>query len=141
EATAGGYEVALKLAGAQQYALWHTDSNGHYLSGGTVVAGTDPTIESAEITLHQDLNGDGIIGIPGSGMGSVAGGAISMGLAPVIAASAAPSTPAAPGASNGGFVSDSASPAPPDSLGGGDGHLVSSVQNPSPALPHDFHLV
>ena len=65
EATAGGYEVAMKLAGAQQYALWHTDSSGNYLSGGTVVAGIDPTIESAEITLHQDLNGDGTIGIPG----------------------------------------------------------------------------
>ena len=65
EATAGGYEVALKLAGAEQYALWNTDSNGNYLSGGSILAATDPTLESAEITLHQDLNGDGTIGIPG----------------------------------------------------------------------------
>jgi serralysin len=135
EATAGGYEVALKLPGAWQFALWNTDSNGNYLSGGTILAGTSPTLEAAEVTLHQDLNGDGIIGIPGTG--GNASTAISMVAAPVVAASAAPATPA----SNGTVVSGSQGPAPSESLVGGDGHLVASVQNPSPALPHDFHLV
>src|SRR5260370_38624438 len=31
ETTASGYEVAWKLAGADQYTAWNTDSNGNYL--------------------------------------------------------------------------------------------------------------
>ena len=141
EATGGGYEVALKLAGAQQYALWNTDNNGNYLSGGTILAATDPTLKSAEITLHQDLNGDGTIGIPGTGTSSTSGVVVSIGLTPVVAASAAAATPAAPGSLNVGVVFGSAVPALSESSLGGDGHPVASVQSPSPALSHDFHLV
>ena len=32
EQTASGYEVAWKIAGADQYAVWNTDSNGNYIS-------------------------------------------------------------------------------------------------------------
>ena len=32
EQTATGYEVAWKVAGADQYTIWTTDSNGNYIS-------------------------------------------------------------------------------------------------------------
>src|SRR5260370_644252 len=32
EQTASGYEVALKVAGADQYTVWTTDNNGNYVS-------------------------------------------------------------------------------------------------------------
>jgi hypothetical protein len=65
EITATGYEVAWKVLGTNQYSVWATDSNGNYTSNiiGTA-AGTDPTLESIETSFHQDLNGDGVIGIP-----------------------------------------------------------------------------
>ena len=62
EAVAGGYEVAWKLAGADQYTVWTTDSNGNYLSNTAPVSGTSYTIESLETVFHHDLNGDGVIG-------------------------------------------------------------------------------
>ena len=63
EKTATGYEVAWKVAGADQYAVWTTDSNGNYLSNTSVVTGTSVTLESLEPSFSQDLNGDGHIGI------------------------------------------------------------------------------
>jgi hypothetical protein len=63
EQTTSGYEVALKVAGADQYTVWSTDSNGNYTSNIiNTVAGTDPTLVSLETSFHQDLNGDGVIG-------------------------------------------------------------------------------
>jgi 20S proteasome alpha/beta subunit len=66
EQTATGYEVAWKVAGTDQYSVWNTDSNGNYVSniGSSVMSGTSPTLESLENSFHQDLNGDGVIGIP-----------------------------------------------------------------------------
>ena len=41
EQTASGYLVAWKMAGADQYSVWVTDSNGNYLSNTlTSVSGT-----------------------------------------------------------------------------------------------------
>ncbi|WP_052833240.1 S8 family serine peptidase [Bradyrhizobium sp. LTSP885] len=65
EATSTGYDVAWKLAGADQYTVWATDANGN----DTVklvdsISGSSTALESLETTLHQDLNGDGVIGIP-----------------------------------------------------------------------------
>ncbi len=64
-ASGAGYEVAWKLTGADQYTVWNTDSNGNYVSPviGTV-SGSSSTLVSLENTFHQDLNGDGVIGIP-----------------------------------------------------------------------------
>ena len=63
EQTATGYEVAWKLAGANEFSVWATDSNGNYTSNFIGVAlGTDSALESIETSFHQDLNGDGIIG-------------------------------------------------------------------------------
>jgi hypothetical protein len=67
EVTSTGYEVAWKAAGADQYSVWSTDSTGNFVSNLTgAVSGTGTTLESYETFFHQDLNGDGVTGIPGS---------------------------------------------------------------------------
>jgi hypothetical protein len=72
EQTTNGYEVAWKVTGADQYAVWSTDSNGNYASIIlNTVAGTDPTLEAFEISFQQDLNGDGVIGPPPSSSATV----------------------------------------------------------------------
>src|SRR6202022_2912138 len=64
EKTATGYEVAWKVAGADQYSVWSTDSNGNYISNIIgVVSGNSSALESLETSFHQDLNGDGTIGV------------------------------------------------------------------------------
>src|ERR1019366_4922238 len=65
EATASGYEVAWK--GGNQYTVWQTDSSGNYVADSGALSGTSSTLESFEVSFHQDLNGDGIIGVPGAG--------------------------------------------------------------------------
>jgi 20S proteasome alpha/beta subunit len=62
--TSTGYDVAWKDAATNQYAVWTTDSSGNFVSSTGAIAGTSPTLENFETTFHQDLNGDGIIGIP-----------------------------------------------------------------------------
>jgi 20S proteasome alpha/beta subunit len=63
EKTAGGYEVAWKVTGADQYAVWSTDSSGNYQSTTGVVSGSSAALQVAESSFHQDLNGDGTIGL------------------------------------------------------------------------------
>jgi 20S proteasome alpha/beta subunit len=64
EQTATGYEVAWKVAGGDQYGVWKTDSNGTYISNvGGVVSGASTALKSLETAFHQDLNGDGVIGL------------------------------------------------------------------------------
>ncbi len=66
EHTATGYEVALFNAASNLYTIWNTDSTGNVLSASLAgVAGTNTALESIEGSFHQDLNGDGVIGIPG----------------------------------------------------------------------------
>ena len=75
EQTSTGYEVALKYAGADQYTIWDTDSNGNYVSSPIgVVSGISTSLESLEPSFHQDLNGDGAIGVPAAatmGIGAI----------------------------------------------------------------------
>ena len=63
--TATGYDVAWKVTGADQYTVWSTDSNGNYIAEitGYAVPGTDHSLEALEATFHQDLNGDGFLGV------------------------------------------------------------------------------
>src|SRR5947207_15486527 len=64
EQTATGYEVAWKVTGADQYTVWDADSGGNFTSnpiGG--VSGSSSALESLETSFHQDLNGDGLIGV------------------------------------------------------------------------------
>ncbi len=64
EQTASGYDVAWKDPATGQYTVWGTDGNGNFVSSVIPVAtGTDIALESIETTFHQDLNGDGVIGI------------------------------------------------------------------------------
>ena len=65
EQTATGYEVAWRVPGADQYWVWNTDSSGNFVSvAAGVVSGTSAVLESFETSFHQDLNGDGTIGVP-----------------------------------------------------------------------------
>src|SRR5260370_296288 len=61
--TASGYDVAWKLSGADQYTVWSTDNNGNYITNTSLVSGNSTTLESFETIFHQDLNGDGVIGL------------------------------------------------------------------------------
>jgi probable HAF family extracellular repeat protein/ELWxxDGT repeat protein len=67
EQTASGYQVAWKLAGADQYTVWNTDASGANASSPIgIVSGSSTALEAFETTFQQDLNGDGVIGGPGS---------------------------------------------------------------------------
>ena len=66
EQTASGYEVAWKMPGSSQFIVWFTDANGNYQSNTGTLSGTSTTLEQYEVGLHQDLNGDNTIGIPGT---------------------------------------------------------------------------
>ena len=63
-ADASGYDVAWKIPGADQYTVWSTDSNGNYIANIIgAVSGNSIALESLETSFHQDLNGDGTIGL------------------------------------------------------------------------------
>ena len=66
EQTASGYQVAWKVPGADQYSVWTTDSNGNFISNSAVLSGSSSALQSFETSFHQDLNGDGAIGVPGT---------------------------------------------------------------------------
>jgi Tryptophan-rich Synechocystis species C-terminal domain len=71
EQTASGYEVAWKVTGADQYTEWNTDSSGNYVSSSIgVVSGSSVALEALEPSFRQDLNNDGVIGVPTTGTGS-----------------------------------------------------------------------
>ncbi len=68
EQMAGGYEIAWKMTGADQFTVWHTDSGGNYLwTDIGVVSGSSATLEALEPSFQQDLNNDGTIGVPANG--------------------------------------------------------------------------
>ena len=69
EKTSTGYEVALKATGSNQYTVWNTDNSGKVTSNavGGIVSGSNSKLQALEASFHQDLNGDGIIFISGSG--------------------------------------------------------------------------
>ena len=58
-------EVALKNSATSQFSIWNTDSNGNFQSSSDY-AGNSTALKSLETSFHQDLNGDGVIGIPGT---------------------------------------------------------------------------
>ena len=65
EQTATGYEVAWNIPSTDEYTVWNTDSSGKYISNIVAVgSGTSVALESIETSFHQDLNGDGTIGLP-----------------------------------------------------------------------------
>ena len=65
EQTASGYEVAWKITGADQYiGLEHRQQRQLHLNTIGCVSGTSVALQSIETSFHQDLNGDGVIGVP-----------------------------------------------------------------------------
>jgi hypothetical protein len=61
----GGYDVAWHDSGSGLYTVWSVDGNGNYLSNLIgLVSGTSTALESLETTFNQDLNSDGVIGVP-----------------------------------------------------------------------------
>ncbi|MBR0814992.1 matrixin family metalloprotease [Bradyrhizobium diazoefficiens] len=66
QVTGGGYDVVWKNSANAHYSVWSTDSNGNFLTtlaAAPEVLGTDASLQALEPTLHQDLNGDGTIGL------------------------------------------------------------------------------
>ena len=65
EASSSGYLVAWKIPATGQFAIWNTDGSGNFVSNYlNKVSGTDAALESSETLFHQDLNGDGVMGVP-----------------------------------------------------------------------------
>ncbi|MEY9521759.1 serralysin [Bradyrhizobium japonicum] len=65
EHTASGFDFAWKMPGTDNYTVWSTDANGNYTGNLTeIVSGGSSALESLETVFHQDLNGDGTIGVP-----------------------------------------------------------------------------
>lgn len=64
ELTATGYEIAWKYAAGDQFSIWNTDASGNFQSY-AVYSSSSSALQSLETSFHQDLNGDGVIGIPG----------------------------------------------------------------------------
>ncbi|WP_145927682.1 family 16 glycosylhydrolase [Bradyrhizobium neotropicale] len=65
EATSSGYDVAWKDSVTGNYSVWATDSNGNFASKIlNNVSATSSSFESIETVFHQDLNRDGVIGVP-----------------------------------------------------------------------------
>ena len=65
EQTASGYQVAWKLPGADQYMVW-TPIAAATTSQERLMSGASTALRSFETSFHQDLNGDGAIGVPGT---------------------------------------------------------------------------
>ncbi|MES1147777.1 MAG: protease, partial [Bradyrhizobium guangdongense] len=65
ETVSNGYEVAWKNAATGNYSVWSTDTNGNYTGNFYMPGpGTNASFEALETSFHQDLNGDGTIGVP-----------------------------------------------------------------------------
>jgi hypothetical protein len=106
--TATGYEVAWKETGTSNYQVATVDSSGNMVSWTAVISGTNATLESAELIFNQDLNGDGVIGIPPAGSHAVAAVAESSDPSPQPATIGAGATLELPGADAGPVTFDGA---------------------------------
>ncbi len=79
EQTASGFEVAFKNAGANQFSIWNTDSNGNFLSY-AVYSGTSTALETLETSFHQELNGAPTLAISNAALTVAAGGSVPLGV-------------------------------------------------------------
>ena len=66
EQTASGYNIAWKFGSADQYTVWSTDSSGSFVSNTPTAFGASSALKVFEAGLQQDLNSDGMIGVPTS---------------------------------------------------------------------------
>jgi serralysin len=74
EQTATGYEVVWKNSTADQYIVWNTNSSGNWVSQSATVNGANSVVTTAETVLHQDFNGDGVIGGAGQTPATIVSG-------------------------------------------------------------------
>jgi hypothetical protein len=87
--TASGYDVAWKNASSDTYTVWSADSNGNWISDLiSNVSANSSALESIETTFHQDLNGDGVIGVPPAATSPITANNATVGSNPVSAAAA-----------------------------------------------------
>jgi hypothetical protein len=63
ETTTTGYEVAWKAVGSNQFTVMNTDHNGNVISNIGIVSANSTALQSLESSFHQDLNGDGHMGV------------------------------------------------------------------------------
>src|SRR5437588_623474 len=64
EQTASGFGVAWKVQGSDQYMVWATDIIVNYVSAVDGAVWLEfSRVVSLYTTFHQDLNGDGVIGV------------------------------------------------------------------------------
>jgi hypothetical protein len=64
EQSGSGYLIAFKVNGADQYSVWNANSSGTYVSNAVSgVSGSSAALQSIETSFHQDLNGDGVVGL------------------------------------------------------------------------------
>ncbi|MBI5321116.1 MAG: hypothetical protein HZB49_16830, partial [Bradyrhizobium sp.] len=67
EQTSSGYQVAWFNSASSVYTIWNTDTNGNFVSRPLANASASSSaLQSIEISFQQDLNHDGVIGVPGS---------------------------------------------------------------------------
>ncbi|WP_247556641.1 M10 family metallopeptidase C-terminal domain-containing protein [Bradyrhizobium sp. 138] len=72
EATGAGYQVVWKNSNTNQYSVWTTDGGGNFVFDKGLVSASSVALVSLETTLHQDLNGNNVIGF-GAGVVSHSG--------------------------------------------------------------------
>jgi hypothetical protein len=58
----GSYQMAWKNGGLDQYLSWSVDSGGNFISQTPVVPGSSWYTQNFETVMHQDLNGDTVLG-------------------------------------------------------------------------------
>ena len=81
EQTASGYEVAWKIAGADQYLdLEHRQQRQLTTILPALYSGTSTALESLETSFHQELNGGPTLTISNSALTVAAGGSVPLGV-------------------------------------------------------------
>ncbi|MBI5318632.1 M10 family metallopeptidase C-terminal domain-containing protein, partial [Bradyrhizobium sp.] len=71
EQTSSGYQVAWFNSASSVYTIWNTDTNGNFVSRPLANASASSSaLQSIEVSFQQDLNHDGVIGVPAP-MGTV----------------------------------------------------------------------
>ncbi|QOZ78456.1 protease [Bradyrhizobium sp. CCBAU 53351] len=60
----GGFEIVWQTPGTNQFTIWTTDNSGSFLSNTGTIYGNGTALKQAETIFHQDLNGDGMTGLP-----------------------------------------------------------------------------
>jgi serralysin len=66
EQMANGYSVWWQYGTSDRFVQWTTDLAGNWVSNGAFLTHSRYALQADETTFHQDLNGDGTIGVVSS---------------------------------------------------------------------------